>query len=1362
MLSLYLKRVISKNTLRYIFVIFSLLAALSARSADRTFSREFIGTDLTRGRTPLCALRDSYGFLWVGTHSGLSCYDGNLNSVYEATGGVVRSTEGMSVGALFAMGDDILFGGNPGLCVFSRAENTSRPFPLRTRYGVPVSSPVQKIIDGGDGNVWIFTRGQGFFIFDTNDSTLVQNSRHGAFFNDAIRGADGRVYATDINGCLNIFASNGHFISSVTLPDYKADKNPIALTQAGKEIWVSSNNKIYSYNPSTGSISLAVARESGSEINSMATSIHGNVLIGANDGIWLFDVANHATSHLDFTDTGNGAAESDTRVTALTRDTDNAMLVVTPSGVTRLLGRDPEITHVKLSDGHGAPVRVTALCRQPLSGEKVWIGTASGLMTYNPADGTVQHNVVPALAGIMVTSLTADGGDLWIGTRHHGLWRYTLSTGHIRRYVYDQSMPYAVISNDINDVYRTRSGEVFVLTDWGLCKYSPAKDNFYTLPEIGSHTPFVTMREDKQGRLWAATSSDGIYRRESANQAFQAGHGRSIGKRSVSILYLDSRDTLWAAQGSRVYRFNAQTDDFEQLSVPMTRDYPVVFLQEDNEQNMWIGTFGGLVKVTPDGATSYYAFHSPSAGITLPASSAAALLPDGKIAFGAGDELCVVNPRDMKSSTQRVNAYVQGISFPYFEDSQAEVERLGLDALLYTRKEIRLPYADNTFTLHLAASRYGEMPRVRFDYQLEGVDKGWIRDAGPEATYTDLRPGTYTFRVMANFGSDAPVSEIRIVILPPWYLTTWAYVAYVLLGLLLIVGVSVLYRRRLKLNYQHHLNELRVQKEQETFESKMRFFVNLVHEIRTPLTLINIPLEQMADGLAGGIDADNLDVDKARRHISSMQRNVSYLLGITKQLLDFRKAEQDSEVKLNYRRVDVSALLREIVDRFHHPMHEAGKEITLTLPQEPVYAVIDTDKTDRVVMNLIGNAMKYSRHTVSVTLEAPVDGTFTISVADDGPGIPQAERKHIFDTYYQIGNDNVAASLGTGLGLAYAKLIAKSHGGNIRVRNAAESGGAVFVLTLPVGDESKISAHSELISREEAAPAVPAPAPGAPDDAASETPEAEDTAAGRTTLLIVDDNSELLSAMTEALGKWYGIVTATDGEDALRVLAEHPEIDIIVSDFMMPRMDGAELARRVKSDPELSYIPFIILTAKNGPDARMEGIESGADVFVEKPFSIRQLRAQIENILRTRERFHSRLISASGTLSATETAANPEEPLLNRIDAEFFDTLNGYIRENICDEEFSIEVLAKQMNMSRSSFYRKIKAITGLTPVDYLKNFRLDYSARLLADGMRVTEVAIQSGFTSSSYFAKCFKAKFGMIPKEYAANPPGGSSKRP
>lgn len=165
---------------------------------------------------------------------------------------------------------------------------------------------------------------------------------------------------------------------------------------------------------------------------------------------------------------------------------------------------------------------------------------------------------------------------------------------------------------------------------------------------------------------------------------------------------------------------------------------------------------------------------------------------------------------------------------------------------------------------------------------------------------------------------------------------------------------------------------------------------------------------------------------------------------------------------------------------------------------------------------------------------------------------------------------------------------------------------------------------------------------------------------------------------------------------------------------------------------------------------------------MEKPFSIRQLRAQIENILRTRERFHSRLISASGTLSATETAANPEEPLLNRIDAEFFDTLNGHIRENICDEEFSIEVLAKQMNMSRSSFYRKIKAITGLTPVDYLKNFRLDYSARLLADGMRVTEVAIQSGFTSSSYFAKCFKAKFGMIPKEYAANPPGSSSKQP
>ncbi len=561
---------------------------------------------------------------------------------------------------------------------------------------------------------------------------------------------------------------------------------------------------------------------------------------------------------------------------------------------------------------------------------------------------------------------------------------------------------------------------------------------------------------------------------------------------------------------------------------------------------------------------------------------------------------------------------------------------------------------------------------------------------------------------------------------------TWLICGICILLLLIAVCVVVLLSRRLHRDYQRRMDTLCVEKEHETFEAKMRFFVNLVHEIRTPLTLISIPLEQMAESAENG----TIKGEENKRHIASMQRNVNYLLGIINQLLDFRKAQDGKEVRLATSCHDVKSRLTEICRRFEHPMDTIGKHISLIMPQQEVMAVFDVDKTDRVIMNLIGNAVKYSRSRVDVTLAEPKDGTVRILVADDGPGIAPHEREHIFDTYYQIGNDNLAASLGTGLGLTYAKLIACAHGGDITVDNN-EYGGATFTLTFPAkyvsGDGHSVSA-------------------GAAAQAAAPLHSRE------ISVLLVDDNRELLATVSDALRKSYTVYTAANAAEAIEMLELKDNIDVIISDFMMPGMSGAELCRKVKDDQRFGHIPFIILTAKTDTEAKVEGMACGADVYIEKPFAIRQLTLQIANIINTREQNMARVASAAtgSAVTGVPLAADDDEPSLNRVDAEFLKTLDDYIRDNISEEEFSIDVMAKQMNMSRSSFYRKLKSVTSMTPVDYLKNYRLDYSAQLLLDGVRVTEVAAMSGFTSSSYFAKCFKAKFGMIPKEYVASKGG------
>lgn len=1309
-----------------LLAVLSLLPSAAEGAPVAGLTREIVSTDIARSTDNNCALRDKYGFLWVGTSTGLSCYDGNGVSAYHNHSGTLGSTENISVNSLFESGDDIWFGGTVGLYVFDRKQNRFTRFPYKTNYGVQIGSRVEKILDAGQDRIWICTQGQGFFIFNASDNTLIQDSRHGIFYPDAVKGTNGLVYLASLDGQIQAFRPDGQFVRAVEMPDYVMDKGRMVMAAEGGDIWVASGSNLYHLN----TVSWEVGRETlpavvGS-VNAISVGADHSLLLGSESGLWRFDTPTMSISKVQ---TANLKGDvGDRRVVAIEPDTDGNLILVNHSGIDYMLVQETAYDFLPLPPGAEGFNQVNAISTSA-SGTGLWIGSENGLLYFDLAGRSFTAPPSPVSVTDAVSVITVCGDSLWIGTSHSGLILHNTLTGETRRYTYDPSKPYTVTSNNINAVYRTGSGEIFVLTNWGMSRYNPATDDFRVLAEIGQQTSFVTMAEDRQGRLWAATGNEGIYLRPAGGVRFIPLHSKVLENSPVTMMLVDSDGKLWVATLNKgVFVFDDELNDFRRIDISAFNTEPITLLEEDADGMVWIGSRNILAQVDRDRNVRLFKFgrYADLAAV----SRSSARLADGEIAVGCRNGFLLFQPHKMSVNESLIKVYPRSLSFPFLEDGSEAIKNLGLDHLLYTQEQVEIPYDNNSFTIHLAITHPSDMPQLRYDYMLNGIDKGWVIGSGsPEVTYNNLAPGTYEFLVRPSGVKHAEVSKITIKVLPPWYRTTLAYIVYALLLLLIGWGIFVLVRRRVRRQYSRRIEEIRIQKEREVFQAKTRYFVDLVHEIRTPLMLISLPLERLTDSMH---ENKRLSEGESPKYIKSMQGNLDYLLGITSQLLDFRKAENNSEIQLNLTRSDMNEMVSAVCRRFEEPMNADGKQITLSLPEEPTPVTFDADKTERLLMNIVGNAMKYSRSRVDVKVVNHADGRVTVSVSDDGPGVPAKEREKIFDTYYQIGNDNVAASLGTGLGLAYAKLIAKAHHGNITVSDSPE-GGALFTITLPQGTEPDTAPAPEVTGLDEPMPEV-----------------SEETAAN-TTILVVEDNRDLRAMMTEALGRNFRVLTASNGLEALKVLGSK-DVNIIVSDVMMPKMDGIELCKRVKNDVNYSHIPFIILTAKTSTEAHEEGMQCGADVYLEKPFPIRQLIYQIANLLRTRQLFYERMRSANPMATAPASESDSAVPALNRYDAEFLEKMNAIITDNISDEDFSIDALAENLNMSRSSFYRKITAVVGMPPGDYLKTFRLNYAVKLLRDGCRVTDVAANVGFASSSYFAKCFRDKFGVLPSEYTS----------
>ncbi|BCS85308.1 hybrid sensor histidine kinase/response regulator [Prevotella herbatica] len=753
-------------------------------------------------------------------------------------------------------------------------------------------------------------------------------------------------------------------------------------------------------------------------------------------------------------------------------------------------------------------------------------------------------------------------------------------------------------------------------------------------------------------------------------------------------------------------------------------------IEADRKGNIWVSTMNGLNKIDAlTGAiTSYYA--TDGIGGNQFNDRAACLLPNGRMVFGGTHGLTIFSPE--KVYARQSVPLVFEILKVHNEVISPETDDC-IARNLEDKPKIHLQYDQNSFSISFAALAYGDYERASYSYRLEGFDDYWVESGNShEAFYANLPAGHYTLKVRAKSkGNDEFTAENEIEVIvasAPWN-TWWAWMLYVLAASLVAYQ---LYRLRQRIFQEHEaVRKAELEKEQECRVNKMNmsFFANISHEFRTPLTMISGPVGMLCDDR--NISNDN------KKLLLIVQRSVVRMLKLVNQLMDFNKLENDT-LKLKVRRTDVVNQLLRICDIFKVNADEKGILLRLYGLEDSYLMWLDTDKLEKIMNNLLSNAMKFTPKGGKIAVSLDVaDGNMTVTVADSGRGIPKDQIENIFRRYYQLNNQTKGKlNWGTGIGLYYARKLAELHHGTLVAGNKQDETGAVFTLTLPVGEGIYSDAERAL-----------------PEDKQTELfpilPQEEqliDTASltdGKPTIMVVDDDTEVVNYLQTLLVPYYNVVYRFDAESAYKTISED-EPNLILSDVIMPDKTGYELCREIKENLQLCHIPLILVTAKATVENQVEGLNTGADAYITKPFDPKLLLAMIHSLLANREKVRQLLINSTQTDEIDEKALSPQ-------DKNFMDQLYQIMENELSNPELDVGHLTDMLHISRTKLYYKMKGLTGTNPSVFFKTYKLNRAAELIREGCyTMSEIADRTGFNTPSHFSTSFKKQFGVSPSEY------------
>lgn len=1337
---------------RIAFILLLLLIAFQVSFAvDKPLSKiDITNLNISSGLTSnevTCIIQDDLGFMWFGTTNGLCRYDGyqfkNYRSDYlspslfvsnhilfmekdlEGNLWIVTTKElvvfnpmkgcttpvGIDVHLLnkiksfqITSKGDILLGTTTGLYKYCR--ETESLMLLKKAY-------VRSIYEDSRGSVWVGTWGNGFFTINLSDLEIVE-------------------YWTTFRGLpLNVtgFAEDKEhrmWISTWDNGGVLRLNDPFNVHSKDYKLFPSSEHE--------GHLPSGVIYEL------MYNGDNNEMWVGTAEGLV---VLNDLEKTDGFKVYGADVLGSSEIWTLYGSGRDILWVSALGGGVNKMVRRDISFVNNYPSDERSGSAVVTSLYED--ENGIVWMGKRLDVLllwdrkmgrqySYKTVDVlkelSKEGNAVQSILKHRIT------GSLWLGTRYDGVYVLTYEKGKptsLKRLLDEVSG----IKN-INSLAQDAVGQVWIAAEQGLYIAS-SKDGKYNMRPVEKVNEAIKGECVQallcdSGGIWIGTKNYGAFHLSADGDLVKYDLiNNKLNYNNVLCFYRDSNDKLWiGTQGGGLSRYNVSADCFEMLEiVRMFSDNAVYSIVEDKWRNLWLATGIGLVRMNL-AQKDYAILYTQSDGIVntqfVPGSSL--LLADSEILFGGynGVDCYVPHQNTIDSIPPRtviVDVSIMNVPLQELID-RGQIDECQLPP--YTRN-LTLKYDQNNVMLNFSSLSYTNPQANRYAYRMRDIDKDWIYvDANKRyISYNNLVEGDYLFEVKScneNSIWSEPIEMKLIVLSPPW-LTWWAYLIYILL---VMAGTYIVVRtikKRILLQNALKIEQIEHKKSDEVNQAKLKFFTNISHELFTPLSVMQCSIESLKQ--EGQADEKTLTI---------MKINLKRLQRLLQQIMEFRKAESGN-LKLKVSCNDMVLFVRNLCEENFYPLLQA-KNITLNFQseEEVITGYFDIDKLDKILYNLLSNALKYNYQDgiVSVSVTQTVEEGkrwLVLKVENTGDGIPENKLPLLFRRFYE-GDYRKFKTQGTGIGLSLTKDLVELHQGNIFVESIPGEI-TLFTIRIPADRENymdnQIDEESELLNNDSAKTA--------------EEIGAEERQAELAHVLIVEDDVDLLAVMAKVLGKHFKVSVAANGRQALSVLRGSDQIEVVVTDYVMPEMDGIGLCREIRDDVTLNHLPLVMLTAKVQAEGHLEGYDAGADVYLCKPVEMRVLSAQLKALVANRKRLVRKF--------RQKEDLNIHELGLSELDREFLDKAISIVEQQIEDSDFSNDVFCQLMNMTQSTLYRKLKSLTGMSPNEFIRDIRIKKACMLLQrSDLLVSDVAYMVGFTDPKYFSLIFKKEKGMAPTKY------------
>ena len=1317
---------------RLLLLICLLASSVCTAKERRLVFRSFNADSGLAHNTVLAIIQDRTGFMWFGTKDGLNRYDGSeirTVTVRDAIPGnnyvtaLCEDAEGR-----------IWIGTDSGVCLYDPETERACRFLQRADDGSRIAGNIPQIILAPDSTIWNAAGSQGFFRYDTGSKTLahIRGDKAG------LKTYNARNICFTARNSLCIALDDGNIYLS---DDNLATLVPLFPEGGGADAFRNRHlnrlvpgdfNKIYACS-SRGLFEINLAAKQFRKIDLPHSNDYvRDLLVLKNDEFWVATESaleildgNLQVSASPYNAGRNPYVLLTNSIYCLCKDSEGSVWAGTYfAGVA--YAWDESITSIRRYYANFGAYDLGHYIREivPDRDGMLWIGSESdGLVRFDrrldkieriPINKDVQSSRFGNIHG-----LCCDSDFVWVGTYE----QYQSLVRIDRRTLATKNYPSA--GKEIYTICRTADGGLWIGTTSGLRRYDRATDSFVPDPAIRCHIHHIF--QDSAGSVWAATYADGLYkydfqRKSWRHYLYDERDTTSLAANRVLSVFEDSRDRIWlTTEGGGLCRYIPEHDNFLRYKsrLPFDTCYRI---EEDAQGLFWITSNKGLIRFNSE-KNSYHLFTTDD-GLLNNQFNYASLCKtdDGRIFAGSTDGFVSFDPARLKPDNGEFPIVLTDFTL-YNKASGTESDSLQFDKSITCLDRIELAPNENSFSLRVAAISYRSPHTALMRYRLEGFDTKWHRVANNTISYSNLPHRTYKLVVegLNRNGEHNGFSRSLVIrIRPPFYLSGIAYAGYALIALAAILALYTIANRRALRKRQTEIEKIERRKERELYVAKFDFFTNVAHEIRTPLSLIRGPLENILAKAGTNTDPE------LHEELRTMQSNTERLTTLINQLLDFRKAEQKG-FRIRPVDCDVREMVENLCMRFVTMARQKHIEFSFDLPPEKLIAAVDTEAITKIVCNLLSNALKYAGSYARLSLS--VDDAlacFRIAVVNDGPAVPADMREKIFQPFIQY-RDGKHMIAGTGIGLTLARSLAALHGGTLGMDGDPDVNR--FVLTLPIvlGADGGPSDTAELTEPDRDAPAA----------------DKHGDASQKPALLLVEDDPEMQAFVTRILAPSYRIVTAENGRKALERLEENDPFDLIMSDVMMPEMDGFELCRSIKSDIRYSHIPVLLLTAKTDVASKVEGLGTGADIYVEKPFSPEYLKASLDTLLANRERIRRHFLESPFAESKTLACSKADE--------QFMAKLDSYIMQHIENPDLIVDDIADAMCMSSSTLFRKLKAIIGKNPNEYLRIKRLKKAAELLRQQQYgITDISLIVGFRSSTYFSSCFKKQFGITPTEF------------